>query len=562
MPLPKKGNNLLTLPSAAASLQEILRAPKNMTTPDTRTGAPFPLRWLAVGLVFTVVVLLTMLWFAFDSFRSVTTVQLRDLHLQELSGRIVHLDEVLTMSARMAATTGDLQWERRYRQFEPKLDSIIKETMQLTSLSESAEATRQTDAANLKLVDMENQSFALVRAGQPGQAKIILFGEAYEAQKKIYAEGILRLVQFIQEDLAASQRDKRNQAIFFVTAALLSIVFLFVTWLLVWSKLHRWRADQTANFAALAKAEAALQIAHDDLEQRVKERTEQLEQMHQRLLEASRKAGMAEIANNVLHNVGNVLNSVNISAEQVSRKMHASKSQGLAKAVQLINEHAADLGDFMTCDEKGKLLPGYLNQLVEALAAEQQSIVEELGQLTNSVDHIKDIVATQQSYAGVSSIVEPLQITDLLEKALRMQTGTLTRHQITVVKEFAEVPVLMLDQHKVLLILINLISNAKHAMAHLVDRPRKMTLSVDVMDKGSLRVCVKDEGEGIAPENLARMFAHGFTTRKDGHGFGLHSSALAAMEMEGTLTAQSDGPGKGAIFTLEIPLNSAVGRTP
>lgn len=284
--------------------------------------------------------------------------------------------------------------------------------------------------------------------------------------------------------------------------------------------------------------------------------------MHQRLLEASRKAGMAEIANNVLHNVGNVLNSVNISAEQVSRKMHASKSQGLAKAVQLINEHAADLGDFMTCDEKGKLLPGYLNQLVEALAAEQQSIVEELGQLTNSVDHIKDIVATQQSYAGVSSIVEPLQITDLLEKALRMQTGTLTRHQITVVKEFAEVPVLMLDQHKVLLILINLISNAKHAMAHLVDRPRKMTLSVDVMDKGSLRVCVKDEGEGIAPENLARMFAHGFTTRKDGHGFGLHSSALAAMEMEGTLTAQSDGPGKGAIFTLEIPLNSAVGRTP
>lgn len=213
MPLPKKGNNLLTLPSAAASLQEILRAPKNMTTPDTRTGAPFPLRWLAVGLVFTVVVLLTMLWFAFDSFRSVTTVQLRDLHLQELSGRIVHLDEVLTMSARMAATTGDLQWERRYRQFEPKLDSIIKETMQLTSLSESAEATRQTDAANLKLVDMENQSFALVRAGQPGQAKIILFGEAYEAQK-IYAEGILRLVQFIQEDLAASQRDKRNQAIF------------------------------------------------------------------------------------------------------------------------------------------------------------------------------------------------------------------------------------------------------------------------------------------------------------------------------------------------------------
>jgi signal transduction histidine kinase len=559
MLLPKKGNNRQALPSTTEGLQEILRAPKNMTSPDTGTGVPFPLRWLAVGLVFTVVVLLTMLWFAFDSFRSVTTVQLRDLHLQELSGHIVHLDEVLTMSARMAATTGDLQWERRYRQFEPQLDSIIKETMQLTSLSESAEATKQTDVANLKLVDMENQSFALVRAGQPGQAKLILFGDAYEVQKKIYAEGILRLVQYIQEDLAASQRDKRNQAIFFVTTALLSIVFLFVTWLLVWSKLHRWRADQTANFAALAKVKAALHIAHDDLEKRVKERTEQLEQMHKRLLEASRKAGMAEIANNVLHNVGNVLNSVNISAEQVSRKMHASKAQGLAKAVQLINEHAADLGDFMTRDERGKLLPDYLNQLVEALRAEQQSVVEELGHLTNSVDHIKDIVTTQQSYAGVSAIVEPLQIIDLLEEALRMHIGALTRHQVTVVKEFAKVPVLLLDKHKVLLILINLISNAKNAMTHLVDRSRKMTLSVDVMDKGNLRVCVKDEGEGIAPENLARIFAHGFTTRKDGHGFGLHSCALAAMEMEGTLTAHSDGPGKGAIFTLEIPLKSPVG---
>lgn len=326
--------------------------------------------------------------------------------------------------------------------------------------------------------------------------------------------------------------------------------------------MHRWRTDQATNFAALAKAEAALQIAHDDLEKRVKERTEQLEQLeqiHKQLVEASRKAGMAEIANNMLHNVGNVLNSVNISADLVSRKMHTSKAQGLDKAVQLINEHAADLGDFMTRDEKGKLLPGYLNQLVEALATEQQNIVKELGHLTNSVDHIKDILATQQSYSGVSSIVEPLQITDLLEEALRMHIGALTRDQVTVVKEFSKVPVLLLDKHKVLLILINLISNAKHAMAHLVDRSRTMTLSVDVVEKGNLRVCVKDEGEGIALENLAQIFAHGFTTRKDGHGFGLHSCALAAMEMEGTLSAHSDGPGKGAIFTLEIPLKSPVG---
>jgi signal transduction histidine kinase len=310
--------------------------------------------------------------------------------------------------------------------------------------------------------------------------------------------------------------------------------------------------------ASLRQANSSLQQAHDELEQRVQERTLELRETQSKLVASARQAGMAEIATNVLHNVGNVLNSVNISAGLISHKVLDSKDQWLAKTVQLINEHAADLGDFITRDEKGKLLPGYLNHLVEALAAEKRSIVEELGRLTNSVDHIKNIVATQQSYAGGSSIVEPLQVTDLLEEALFMHVGTLTRHRITVVKEYGEVPVLLLDRHKVLLILINLISNAKHAMAHLVDRSREMTLSVDI-DESKLRIRVKDVGEGIAPENLTRMFAHGFTTRKDGHGFGLHSCVLAAMEMDGSLVAHSEGQGKGALFTLELPLKPAVG---
>ncbi|MFD2271713.1 hypothetical protein ACFS07_12550 [Undibacterium arcticum] len=149
--LPREKNSQQELPSAPAGLNEILHALNNTTIPETGTGTPFPVRWLAIGLVLTTVVLLTMLWSTFDLFRNVTTVQLRNLRLQELSGRVVHLDEVLTMSARMAATTGDLQWERRYRQFESQLDAVIKETLQLTILSESAEATKQTDAANLKI---------------------------------------------------------------------------------------------------------------------------------------------------------------------------------------------------------------------------------------------------------------------------------------------------------------------------------------------------------------------------------------------------------------------------
>lgn len=183
----------------------------------------------------------------------------------------------------------------------------------------------------------------------------------------------------------------------------------------------------------------------------------------------------------------------------------------------------------------------------------------ELGQLSKSVDHIKDIVATQQSYAGTSSLLQALSISELLDDALRMHAGALTRHHVTVLKEFSDVPRIMGDKHRLLLILINLIGNAKHAMANVTDRERTLTLSA-VIDGDNLNISVRDQGEGISAQNMTRIFVHGFTTRKDGHGFGLHSCALAAVEMNGHLSAHSDGPGRGALFTLQIPLIVAQGN--
>ena len=313
------------------------------------------------------------------------------------------------------------------------------------------------------------------------------------------------------------------------------------------------------SFTVINRVNRALHTANASLEQRVEKRTRQLRDAQSELLDSARQAGMAEIATNVLHNVGNVLNSVNISADLVARKLRTSKALGLGKAMQLINEHPDDLGTYLREDEKGKLLPGYLNQLVEAIAVEQQGLTDELAQLSKSVDHIKDIVSTQQSYAGVSSVLEPLQVSALMDDALRMNSGALNRHHVTVVKEYADVPQIMADKHRLLLIMVNLISNAKYAMSNLTDRPRQITLSIQTVEDNILQISVKDEGEGIPAENMTRIFTHGFTTRKEGHGFGLHSCALAAIEMNGRLTGYSDGPGKGALFTLQIPLNDAAG---
>ncbi|MCP8688419.1 DAHL domain-containing protein [Marinobacterium sedimentorum] len=344
-----------------------------------------------------------------------------------------------------------------------------------------------------------------------------------------------------QEQQQAAARTLQYRQYLLFLSAILAGLLLYVA-----SRLVR-------SYAVINRVNQQLQTANDSLEQRVQERTLELQQAQGKLVDSARQAGMAEIATNVLHNVGNVLNSVNISAELTMRQVRTSKVQGLARAMQMLNQHATDLGDFITHDDKGKLLPGYLNQLAEALQTEQQSILDELGQLSRSVDHIKEIVSTQQAYAGAANLVEPLQIGSLIEDALRMNNSALDRHQVTVVKQFSEVPVLLLDKHRLLLILINLISNAKNAMADLAEHARTLTLSVTMVDTDTLQIGVQDDGEGIEPDNLTRIFTHGFSTRKDGHGFGLHSCAVAAMEMGGSLKAHSDGPGKGALFTLALP---------
>ena len=272
------------------------------------------------------------------------------------------------------------------------------------------------------------------------------------------------------------------------------------------------------SYALINKMNNELQTANERLEQRVEERTRELIEAERELVDAARMAGMAEIATNVLHNVGNVLNSVNVSADLITRKIAVSKTLGLGKAVNMMNEHADDLGQFMTFDEKGKLLRGYFNQLVDSIATEQSSIVDELSQLTKSIDHIKDIVSTQQAYAGAARLVEPLNVVDLFEDALRMNSGALSRHHVVVTKNYQDTPTIIGDKHRLLLILINLISNAKYAMSKISDRQRQMILGVKIVDNATLRLSVEDQGEGIAAENITRIFNHGFTTRKEGHG--------------------------------------------
>ncbi len=305
----------------------------------------------------------------------------------------------------------------------------------------------------------------------------------------------------------------------------------------------------------VAKRRSRLESINAEIESQVIERTAELTEAHQQLLVTSRQAGMAEVATNVLHNVGNVLNSVNVSAEAVAGKIRHFRIASLKNVAQLLREHEHHLPEFFTQDSRGKELPAYMVQLAESLAEPQKVILQEMKSLQNNIEHIKQIVSMQQGHARTSSVLETLPVVEIVEGAININSASITRHGVTLVREFEKVPPVLVDRHKVLPILVNLLSNAKHALDH-AGEDKRLTVRVAMGGKDSVQIKVIDNGAGIAPENLTRVFQHGFTTKKDGHGFGLHSGALAAREMGGKLIAESDGVGRGAVFTLELPLQT------
>jgi PAS domain S-box-containing protein len=298
--------------------------------------------------------------------------------------------------------------------------------------------------------------------------------------------------------------------------------------------------------------DGAVGILEDITERKTAEA--EIERVHKELVSASRQAGMAEVATNVLHNVGNVLNSLNVSANLVADNVKNLKGDSLARVVALIEDNASQLATFLADDERGKRIPDFLAQLSSHLLSTQRTLLTEIASLTQNIEHIKDIVATQQTYAKRCGVTETIDVRTLVEDSLAMNRGAFARHGVTLTRQFEQVPQITVDKHKVLQILVNLERNAKYACDASGRLDKNVTVRISSLE-GGIQIQVIDNGVGISVENMERLFTHGFTTKKDGHGFGLHGGALTAKEIGGSLQAHSDGIGRGATFTLQLPLN-------
>jgi len=278
-------------------------------------------------------------------------------------------------------------------------------------------------------------------------------------------------------------------------------------------------------------------------------------QLQLQLQEASRHAGMAEVATGVLHSVGNVLNSLGVSAVLLQSRLRESRIGNVERAAKLIGEQGSRLGEFFESDPRGRELPGYLRQLGEHLAAENRALCDEAQAVVTHVEHIGKIVAAQQTYARHGGSVEELDVAELIEHALVMYFST--SEEVAVHREHRGVGRVMVDRHKLLQIMGNLLSNARHALRERAQGPRELTVRLRALPAGYFAIDVEDTGVGISAESMKRLFEFGFTTKKEGHGFGLHASANLAKEMGGELSARSEGVGRGACFTVRLPASAA-----
>lgn len=303
---------------------------------------------------------------------------------------------------------------------------------------------------------------------------------------------------------------------------------------------------------ALETTNTSLQV---EMSERIKAQAER-EALQQQLVQASRQAGMADVASSVLHNVGNVLTSINVSTDTLLKTLKKPLVGDVCRIASMFHENQGNLQAFLTEDPKGKQIPSYLGMVAESLSGSHQTIQSEIDSLVKKVDHIKQVIMSQQDIAHAGNVREAAVVEDLMEQALLMGMPEPEKYGIRVVREYAQVPDIMTDRHHVLQILVNVITNAKNAMIEYPANVHCLTVRILLpADRtGSVRLEVADTGCGITAENLPRLFAQGFTTRKAGHGLGLHSASISAKNLGGVIQARSEGEGRGATFMLDLPL--------
>lgn len=465
-----------------------------------------------------------------------------------------HVETTLARLEKTAFQLNALEWETLHKgKLGPELEESVA-----TSRKELQKQFILLGEMDLKLPELEDvtERFATYLKFVDQEFKLLRAGEIKEAEEWDEAKvdpAFDELSEALNEaakafDVLALSSLKLVRlwtfAILFAAAAALGLLF--------WQYYQKQRTAEVA-----ATEQRVLRQANEELESRVRERTAELVALGKQVGVAARQAGMAEVANSVLHNVGNALNSVNVSASLVLETLNRSRLKDLPAASQLLKEHAHDLGAFLTQDDQGRQFPGFLQAMASQWQTEHTVLCRESAELSKHIQHIREIVQRQQSISGFSGLAENVPLDEVIEQAVALNYDLLEKTPVQIRREIAPGLVAWSDRSKLTQIIVNLLRNAAQAIVDSGTKAGEIKVRGEPLANGRVLIHVTDNGPGISQENIAKLFTYGFTTKKSGHGFGLHGSALGAKEMGGSLRAHSDGPGCGATFTIELPAPTA-----
>lgn len=292
----------------------------------------------------------------------------------------------------------------------------------------------------------------------------------------------------------------------------------------------------------------------EDSQKKLEQVNLQLELTYKKLMETAHRAGMAEVAAEVLHNVGNVLNSINVSAEIINEKLSNSEISNLQKLAELVKQHSGNISDYLINDPQGKHIPAYLFEVAEHLVKRKMEITENLNSLITNVKRVKEIIKSQQLYTKNEKHRDIVNISDVIENAIEINNAGLDRLKIEVIREYEDLEKITVDKHRLLQMLVTIIDNAQQALQESPNEPKLLKIRTSKVDEKKIRIEVADNGIGIKPEDANSIFKQGFTTKPQGHGFGLHSCKLMANDLHGAISIHSQGINKGATIIVELPL--------
>ncbi len=490
---------------------------------------------------------------------SVRNLKERCNNIEQFRKDIIHYDEVLTMSARMAAATGDSKWEQRYREYEPKLTKAIGQAIQL-SPEIYREETDRNNFGKIRILEMEHRAFDLIRQGKGDQAMAILFGVQYESQKSFYVKAIDRLSEFLTKQMEAALEVEKSKGYFARIAFITVLILMLLSWLIVLRIARDTQEALKESNTQLSRRMLELDELNHNLDGIVQERTSRLTQalsdlqvthrdlkkIQAQMLQSEKFSAIGQLAAGIAHEINNPIGFINSNLQTMERYLiHYTQLLGILNKMELAlkNRDPQEIAQIVASWAKVRQETNFafIDDDIGQLIKESQEGSEKIRKI------VFDLCALATPDKGMMDVVN---LEALMESVLNIVWNEV-KYKADVKKEFGQVPAVVCNPQKMSQMFVHLLINAADAIKD------KGTITIRSYTKDDL-ICldIADTGVGIAPEHLTNIFDPFFTTKPagSGTGLGLSISYDIVRKHGGTITFKTK-LGEGTTFTIMLPAN-------